>query len=115
MELEVYRCKECRHVLFTEKHIEDHIKATHSFKGEEKGKSIQCNSHFLSTEVPWLDSYKITTSAEKGKIYCPFCKCKIGNFCWHGSRCSCGSYVAPAFQIQKSKVDSQIVIVTPKE
>ncbi|CAG8599539.1 1055_t:CDS:2, partial [Diversispora eburnea] len=40
-----------------------------------------------------------------GKINCPNCKFKLGNYSWAGMQCSCGTWVTPSFAIHKEKVD----------
>ena len=39
------------------------------------------------------------------KILCPKCNAKIGSYSWSGQKCSCLTWVAPAFHIYESKVD----------
>lgn len=39
------------------------------------------------------------------QLNCPKCKMKLGSFIWYGERCPCGAWVAPAFHIQRTKVD----------
>lgn len=40
-----------------------------------------------------------------GKISCPRCDSKLGNYSWAGLQCSCGAWITPAFSLHKSKVD----------
>jgi dual specificity phosphatase 12 len=40
-----------------------------------------------------------------GKLACPKCTVRLGSYTWSGMQCSCGAWVAPAFQVVKSKVD----------
>ena len=42
---------------------------------------------------------------ESGVIKCKKCSYKLGEFFPKGTQCSCGSWVVPAVQIVKSKVD----------
>jgi hypothetical protein len=39
------------------------------------------------------------------KINCPKCDNKIGSYNWYGHKCSCLTWVVPAFHIYESKVD----------
>lgn len=39
------------------------------------------------------------------QLNCPKCNAKLGSFVWYGEPCPCGSWVVPAFHIQRSKVD----------
>ncbi|KAK1291844.1 Dual specificity protein phosphatase [Acorus calamus] len=41
----------------------------------------------------------------EGKLTCIHCKWNLGYFNWSGIQCSCGSWITPAFQIHKSRVD----------
>ncbi|CAG8541219.1 17003_t:CDS:2 [Acaulospora morrowiae] len=41
----------------------------------------------------------------EGKIKCPKCKFKLGNYSWAGMQCSCGTWVTPSFAIHKEKID----------
>jgi hypothetical protein len=43
----------------------------------------------------------------EGKITCPRCNYKLGSYNWAGTQCSCGTWVAPAFMIHKSRIDHQ--------
>lgn len=47
----------------------------------------------------------------EGKLICinHNCRARIGSFNWSGSQCSCGSWVSPAIQITKSKVDERLI------
>ena len=47
-------------------------------------------------------------TGKSGKIECNYCLNKLGEYNWAGRQCSCGEYVAPAFQIHLSSVDSHI-------
>merc|ERR1712070_1273578 len=41
----------------------------------------------------------------QGKLCCPQCNSRFGNFNWAGQQCSCGCWVTPAFQINLSRID----------
>ena len=86
------------------------------------GKSAKrpCTSLFLEEPLEWMrdglgfastsdksegDEEEAEASIPSGKLYCPKCKNKIGSFDWAGSKCSCGKWITPAFQIQKNRVD----------
>ncbi|KAI9356492.1 protein-tyrosine phosphatase-like protein [Zopfochytrium polystomum] len=45
-------------------------------------------------------------AAMEGRLACPKCDAKLGAFNWAGSPCSCGVWVAPAFALHKTKLDS---------
>lgn len=41
----------------------------------------------------------------EGKLTCAHCEARLGYFNWSGIQCSCGSWITPAFQLHKSRVD----------
>ncbi|GFP95549.1 dual specificity protein phosphatase 12 [Phtheirospermum japonicum] len=45
----------------------------------------------------------------EGKLLCAHCEARLGNFNWSGIQCSCGSWITPAFQLHKSRVDISTV------
>ena len=105
-----YACRMCRTILFDEDDLEDppHSKASHSFSRRKHDKSAgrsgsasQCESKFLSGALDWMGD----TSAFEGKLHCPKCDFKVGNWNWSGAQCSCGTWVTPAVQIPNGKVD----------
>jgi hypothetical protein len=84
---------------------------------------IECTAYFLD-EKDWMGDL----SSIDGKILCPKCKCRLGSYRWDGFQCSCGydevfvfqikncelnkfsmirTWVTPAFQILKSRVDER--------
>mmetsp|Transcript_20155 Transcript_20155/g.29636 ORF Transcript_20155/g.29636 Transcript_20155/m.29636 type:complete len:386 (-) Transcript_20155:505-1662(-) len=102
-----FACKMCRTILFGECDLEDipHSKGQHSFssrKMKSAGNAKVCQSIFLAPGLEWMVS--INDSAE-GKLSCPKCNGKLGLYKWHGTQCSCGSWVTPAIQIHSSRVD----------
>ena len=40
-----------------------------------------------------------------GKLSCIVCSARLGSFDWAGAQCSCGTWVVPAFQLHKSRID----------
>mmetsp|Transcript_22638 Transcript_22638/g.56800 ORF Transcript_22638/g.56800 Transcript_22638/m.56800 type:complete len:118 (-) Transcript_22638:265-618(-) len=88
-----YLCKKCRSSLFTSDAVECH---------DPPGSRLQedCTSVFVGVDE-WIGD----TSGAEGKIVCPKCQTKIGGWSWAGSKCSCGTWVCPAFQVLKSKID----------
>ena len=61
-----------------------------------------CTSLFVRSQLAWMQ-----VQGHAGKLYCPTarCKAKLGAWCWHGAKCSCGQWCAPSFQLHLSKVD----------
>ena len=103
----LFRCKQCRNILFSSEDIEGHQIALHGLRhvrGPQAGRS-KCTSHFLEQPQPWMD----LTGATSGKLYCPHCNTKMGSFDWSGSQCSCGTWVSPSIQILHSKVDGEML------
>jgi dual specificity phosphatase 12 len=47
----------------------------------------------------------VEEGALEGKLSCIHCGARLGYFNWSGIQCNCGSWITPAFQISKSKVD----------
>jgi len=108
-----YACKMCRTKLFANCHLEDppHPIGKHGFSSrKQKGSnhrgggssSDPCHSYFLASALDWMAD--ISSSVE-GKLNCPKCNAKLGLYNWTGSQCSCGTWVVPAIQIQKGRVD----------
>ncbi|KCV71961.1 hypothetical protein H696_01370 [Fonticula alba] len=65
-----------------------------------------CSSFFVEP-MEWMLDVTGDPSAMQGKIACPNAKCqtKLGGFSWIGHQCPCGDWVAPAFMLNRSKVD----------
>lgn len=93
------RCKKCRRTLATKPFIVPHQGTGN--KGDKK----DCGHYFveaLSWMRPTLEQGEL-----EGRLNCPNQKCgaSVGRYTWQGFRCSCGDWIAPAFSLQKSKVD----------
>jgi len=69
------------------------------FRGDSR---VECTSLFLD-EMPWMGS----CAEIEGKLFCPYCKARLGGWNWSGLQCSCGTWCAPAFQLAKSRVDEK--------
>ncbi|KAE8651269.1 hypothetical protein Csa_002640 [Cucumis sativus] len=74
-----YRCKKCRRLVALLENVVDHI------PGE------------------------VEEGALEGKLSCAHCEARLGYFNWSGIQCSCGSWITPAFQLHKSRVDISTV------
>ncbi|TNV77468.1 hypothetical protein FGO68_gene12508 [Halteria grandinella] len=100
-----YSCKKCRKVLFSEDNLEEHmskVKAYNTKTHSLREVSQECSSIFLE-QMDWIVIED--ESEQMGKISCPKCQEKIGKYYIYGAQCSCGRWVAPGYQIHKSKVD----------
>ena len=104
-----FKCRMCRAALFGEADLEDppHEPSQHSFshrKLHHDGSSRSatsdsaCQSYFLQDTLAWM--------GDEGRFNCPTCDAKLGSTTWSGAQCSCGTWVVPAIQIPKSKVDA---------
>jgi dual specificity phosphatase 12 len=109
-----YYCRMCRIALFDENNLQDppHEASQHQFSYrkvqhgtiDRSSQSDRCQSYFLQTSLAWMGD-DILNGVVEGKFTCPKCNAKIGTWIWSGTQCSCGTWVVPAIQIPKSKVD----------
>lgn len=109
----VFKCRKCRQALFKQSGIMKHCvgegEVAFSWRGkvstektEKPNDSAVCDLSYFIEPVRWMAG---SIQDLEGKLSCPKCNCKIGSFLWYGERCPCGSWVAPAFHIQTTKVD----------
>ncbi|KAI8815043.1 protein-tyrosine phosphatase-like protein [Cladochytrium replicatum] len=91
------RCKRCRHVLATEENILGHSSAP----APTQGGLSPCRSVYVEP-LPWMGQL----SEHEGRLDCPSCSAKLGNYSWAGIRCSCGEWVTPAFMFHLKSVDA---------
>ena len=98
------KCFRCRKVLFTQREVTAHEQNTKVGGGGGGASQGPCSSVFLLEPPMWLLESS-STSSSQGKVVCPKCQSRLGNWDWSGSVCSCGSWVTPAFQFTKSKLD----------
>lgn len=108
----VFRCRRCRFILFTENNVKDHEIAKHTFDhkkvNKEKKRGVRreaCNSYFLEEPTKWMPR---VSESSRVKLLCPKCNGKVGNAVWMGTQCSCGTWVTPAFQFARNKVDPKV-------
>mmetsp|Transcript_28751 Transcript_28751/g.39742 ORF Transcript_28751/g.39742 Transcript_28751/m.39742 type:complete len:356 (+) Transcript_28751:110-1177(+) len=112
---ELYRCRKCRRVLGTHASVLPHEQGEgqSSFKYRKQGAQPNgqgsggaCTSVFLEP-LAWMHGSGITEGGYQveGKLQCPQCAGRLGSFNWAGEQCSCGSWVTPAFQVHKTKID----------
>lgn len=95
----IFCCKMCSTELFDASMLNEH-------SAPENAK-FSCSSYFLEEAPEWLDQSK----TDSDKMYCKKCKARVGSWSWAGGRCGCKAWVAPAFQVIKSKVDPKQRIV----
>ena len=59
------------------------------------------------TQLSWMKGIEDGNGGKtRGKLCYQQCETKNGAFDWEGIQCSCGAWVSPAFQIQRSKTDA---------
>ena len=107
-----FACKMCRTILCNEDDLEDppHTVSQHTFSSRKtkSGANVnsnlgnRCQSIFLADGLDWMGDISLS---HEGKIICPKCNGKLGIFKWHGTQCSCGTWVTPAIMIHKSRID----------
>lgn len=108
----VYRCKKCRRIVALHENVVSHTpgegeacfewhkrKSGNPFKRFDE---VECSSIFIEP-LRWMTT--VEEGALEGKLSCIHCEARLGYFNWSGIQCSCGSWITPAFQLHKSKVD----------
>jgi dual specificity phosphatase 12 len=109
-----YSCRTCRTILFGHDDLEDppHVASRHHFSRRKATHGLggtaasSCESYFLQTSLPRMGSGEIDGGQNEGKFSCSHCGTKLGTYNWSGAQCSCGTWVVPAIQIPKSRVDA---------
>lgn len=96
-----YTCMMCGTTLFDSTQLEPHLPTQKDIS--RRGKAQPCASVFLTDAPSFVDSDKLVENS--GRLGCPKCQGKVGQWCWTGSQCSCGVWVTPAFQFTLSKLD----------
>ena len=98
-----YSCRKCRKLLFTEENLEEHTSKVKSYNTRsntlKEAMVSECTSIFIQ-EMDWVQH---DINEQIGHICCPKCSEKIGKVFIYGAQCSCGRFVAPGYQIHKSK------------
>ena len=89
----------------------------HKKRDQGRGAAVElCTSHFLVSDAETkMVSTEEWEGSPQGKLGCPKCSTRIGDYNWSGMQCSCGAWVCPAIQVIKSKVDeSRPSVVMPR-
>jgi hypothetical protein len=120
-ELVRFCCPRCRKPLFDSRALllhsaEDAAEqqgGRHAFTGAGKGggrarAAATCTSLFLDADVvgPDLAGGGVALVEAEGKLHCS-CGARVGSLAWAGSQCACGTWVVPAIQVVRSKVDAR--------
>ncbi|KAI5863539.1 dual specificity protein phosphatase 12 [Durotheca rogersii] len=92
------RCKKCRRMLATPGFVVPH---TPVGQLDTPG----CAHIFVDT-LSWMRP-ALEGGALEGRLSCPNPKCgaTVGRFAWQGLECSCREWVAPAFSLNRGRVD----------
>ncbi|KAF4364620.1 hypothetical protein CsatB_019727 [Cannabis sativa] len=111
-----YRCKKCRRVVALQDNVVDHVpgegEASFNWQKRKSGNPFnkseepECSSIFVEP-LQWMTA--VEEGALEGKLSCAHCDGRLGYFNWSGIQCSCGSWITPAFQLHKSRVDISTV------
>ncbi|CAN6272129.1 unnamed protein product [Urochloa humidicola] len=105
----IYRCKKCRRMLATQEFVVAHEVGAGG-KCFDRGKRSNGDDD-KKPECPciYVEPMKWMQTVEEGyvanKLFCMGCKARLGQFNWAGMQCCCGTWVIPAFQLTKSKID----------
>nr|XP_010314021.1 dual specificity protein phosphatase 12 isoform X2 [Solanum lycopersicum] len=106
-----YRCKKCRRVVALQGNVVDHVpgegETAFEWHKRRSGNPYnkpddECSSVFVEP-LKWMRT--VEEGAMEGKLLCAHCEARLGYFNWSGIQCSCGSWITPAFQLHKSRVD----------
>lgn len=108
----VYRCKKCRRLVALQDNVLDHVPGEgetsftwhkrRSGNPSNRSDDNECSSIFIEP-LRWMTT--VEEGAVEGKLFCIHCEARLGYFNWSGIQCSCGSWITPAFQLHKSRVD----------
>ncbi|XP_034197795.1 dual specificity protein phosphatase 12-like isoform X2 [Prunus dulcis] len=111
-----FRCKKCRRIVALQDDVVDHIpgEGEKSFEWRKrKSSNLSRKSSNLSEDSEcssiFVEPQRWMTAEGKGKLSCAHCEARLGYFNWSGSQCSCGSWITPAFQLHRSRVDVSTV------
>jgi dual specificity phosphatase 12 len=113
-----YRCKVCRHIVFTNDEVLKHISGKGRFDPFSRGSAYKarqnaestdedyCYQQLFTNQPYWLTEIYDTVIPD-GDIGCPNPKChaKLGRYNLSGEKCSCARWINPAFHFHRSKLD----------
>lgn len=91
------RCKKCRFVLASEKHIQHH---------DQKEQNSGPCAHLFIDPVRWMKE-ELDLGELEGRFTCPgrHCQAKVGSYAWQGMNCSCRAWILPGLALHRSRVD----------
>ncbi|KAG9296939.1 hypothetical protein G9A89_006894 [Geosiphon pyriformis] len=105
------KCKKCRRIFISPESFVSHSpgKGQVAFsckKRDFSGHGSQnCSAYFIEP-MEWISGAH--QGELNGKILCPNCQAKLGNYSWAGMQCSCGAWITPSFSIHRDRVDEVI-------
>eukprot|EP01018_Ginkgo_biloba_P000800 Gb_24081 [translate_table: standard] len=109
----LYRCKKCRRIVASKANEVSHSpgQGEECFKWKKRStmdlsnadRKPACSSIFVEP-MQWMEA--VQEGAVEGKLTCAGCQARLGYFNWSGMQCSCGTWVNPAFQLHKSRMDA---------
>lgn len=121
-----YACRRCGERLFDASHV------THETLPGNRSENVTAfGSNISRTKALWAETAAIPNSgctsvftseapewascggANEGRVTCPKCQARVGNYAWSGAPCSCGKWVTPSFQFQLARIDPKDVVSKP--
>ncbi|XP_050238263.1 probable inactive dual specificity protein phosphatase-like At4g18593 [Mercurialis annua] len=111
----IYRCKKCRRIVASADNIvsHEHGNGEECFKWKRRdgdareNEPVECTSIFVEP-MKWMQTVQegfVGEGLVGEKLQCLGCKARLGSFNWAGMQCNCGTWVNPAFQLHKSRLD----------
>ncbi|CAN0922568.1 Dual specificity protein phosphatase 12 [Linum grandiflorum] len=114
--VQAYRCKKCRRLVALQENVVGHVpgegETSFSWNKRKSGNPFSksdgadCSSIFIEP-LRWMTA--VEEGGLEGKLACAHCDARLGYFNWAGIQCSCGSWITPAFQLHKGRVDVSTV------
>ncbi|TVU33283.1 hypothetical protein EJB05_25076 [Eragrostis curvula] len=107
----IYRCKRCRQMVATQEYVVTHevgrgdgkFGTRKKLDADEDDKKPECSLCIFVEPMKWMQA--VQEGYVSQKLHCMGCKALLGQFDWSGIQCTCGTWVIPAFQLTKSKID----------
>ncbi|OMJ21303.1 Dual specificity protein phosphatase 12 [Smittium culicis] len=90
---------ESGNVTYIKKNMRDFSNRPDHNRNEKTGRQL-CTSAFTEP-MEWMQ----TDGENSGRVSCPTCQAKLGQYNWSGSQCSCGKWITPSFKILYSHID----------
>ncbi|KAL3990122.1 Dual specificity phosphatase catalytic domain family protein [Acanthocheilonema viteae] len=101
-----YRCRKCRKILFSDRHIMKHkVLTSGTVTDDGTIETMDCNLAYFILPMEWM-----SLNEHRGKIFCS-CNEKLGHYDWGGRICEgitgrpCGTAVRPWIYVNQKKTD----------